>query len=139
VPLGWSGRSNSGCRSRSGSPSAITAANAAGERSVASRNAARDAPGVAGDVDPPRAGSDRPAPGHRLAHVLALGADPQMPRRGAATQPDLAVVQHRRAGRDRPYPSRAPTWCGVNVRGSSSRLRMAIRPYPSEPTAPIRT
>src|SRR5664279_4114279 len=43
-------------------------------------------------------------PGHRLAHVLALGADLQLPRRAAATQPDLAVMQHRRAGRDRPVP-----------------------------------
>ena len=38
-----------------------------------------------------------------------------------------------------PYPRRAPTWCGVSVRAPSSRLRTAIRPYPSEPTAPIHT
>src|SRR5664279_369876 len=53
APPGCAGRSNSGCRSRSGSPSAITAAStapsAAGERPVASRNAAwiaRDAPAL---------------------------------------------------------------------------------------------
>ena len=108
---GCAGRSNSGCRSRSGSPSAITAAStaasAAGERSAACPQRGLDRPGrpgLAADIDPPRARADRPAPGDRLAHVLALGADPQVPRRGAATQPDLAVVQHRRAGRDRPVP-----------------------------------
>ena len=80
-------------------------------------------------------------PGHRLAHVLALGADLQMPRRGAARQHNrtwqsCSTVAPAGIG---PYPSRAPTWCGVNVRAPSSRLRIAIRPYPSEPTAPIHT
>jgi len=38
-----------------------------------------------------------------------------------------------------PGGQQAPTWCGVNVRAPSSGLRTVIRPYPSEPTAPIHT
>ena len=97
-------------------------------------------PDLAAHVDPARPGPDRPAPGHRLPHVLALGADPDVTGAVAAAQPDLAVVQQRRAlaGSARTR-NLAATWCGVSIRVPSYLLLIWNRPYPSDPTAPIHT
>src|SRR5664279_4354154 len=90
-------------------------------------------PGLAADVDPTptRVRADRPAPGHRLPHVLALRADPQMPWLGAAAQPDLAVMQHPRAGRDRPVPEPGADL----IRGQRPRTVLAVADR--DPPVPI--
>ena len=96
-------------------------------------------PHLAADIDPPRVRSDRPAPGHRLAHVLALLADPQMPQLGAATQPDLAVMQHRRPGRDRPVPEPRPDLVRGQRPGTVLRVADRDPPVPVGADAPIHT
>jgi len=130
----------------SGNDSTITAANAAGERSAASRNAAwiaRDAPALPRTSTRP--GGDRP-PGPPLDACSRSGSDPLMPRVGAAAQPDLAVVQHRRAGRDRPVPggwrpaagsvsAARPAGCGPrSARTRRSRPRQSTRDTSRSPT-----